>query len=77
MESWNAISASTNSAAASVSFCFTMSIIKEMLTNDWRPKITCLILASALWYLISKNVEKNPLLFEQGAPPSRLSKPKI
>lgn len=53
-----------------------MSLIKEILTNDWRPKITCLILASALWYLISKNVEKNPLRFEQGAPPSKVSKPR-
>ena len=53
-----------------------MSLIKEILTNDWRPKVTCLILACALWYLISKNVDKNPLQFDQGTPPSRLSKPK-
>ena len=54
-----------------------MNIVKEILTNDWRPKVTCLILACALWYLISKNVEKNPLPLEQGAPPSKVSKSKI
>ena len=48
-----------------------MNIIKEIVTNDWRPKVTCLILACALWYLISKNVEKNPQRFEQGTPPSK------
>ena len=33
--------------------------MKEILTKNWRPKLTCLILASVLWYLISKNAEKN------------------
>ena len=54
-----------------------MNMVKEIVMNDWRPKFTCLILACALWYLISKNVEKNPQRFEQGTPPSRLSKPKV
>ena len=54
-----------------------MNMVKEIVMNDWRPKVTCLILACALWYLISKNVEKNPQRFEQGTPPSRLSKPKV
>ena len=34
--------------------------IKQILTNNWAPKLTCLTLAGALWYLISQNVEKNP-----------------
>ena len=34
--------------------------IKQILINNWAPKLTCLILAGALWYLISQNVEKNP-----------------
>ena len=34
--------------------------IKQILTNNWGPKLTCLILAGALWYLIAQNVEKNP-----------------
>lgn len=32
--------------------------IKTILTNNWGPKLVCLILASALWYLISQNVEE-------------------
>lgn len=42
-----------------------MTKIREILTNDWKPKITCLLLASALWYLIQKNVEKNPSRFKE------------
>ena len=34
------------------------------------------LLACALWYLITKNVEKNPRRLEQGTPPSKLVKPK-
>jgi hypothetical protein len=76
MASLNAILASINSAADSATSSSTMNKIREIVTNDWRPKVTCLLLACALWYLISKNVEKNPR-FEQGAPPSKVSKPKV
>jgi YbbR domain-containing protein len=51
-----------------------MNTIKEMLTNDWRAKVTCLLLASALWYLISKNVEKSPQRFDRGTSASKLLK---
>lgn len=33
--------------------------IKEILTRDWAPKLTCLILATALWYLVVQ-AEKSP-----------------
>lgn len=33
-----------------------MTKIRQLLTKDWKIKLTCLILASALWYLVLKNV---------------------
>ena len=63
-----------NSNAVSATSYFIMNTIKEMLTNDWRAKVTCLLLASALWYLISKNVEKSPQRFDRGTSASKLLK---
>lgn len=37
-----------------------MTTIQQILTKDWGPKLCCLLLATALWYLINQNVEKNP-----------------
>ena len=41
-----------------------MTTITEILTNNWKPKLTCLILASVLWYLIRQSAEKSPLPLE-------------
>jgi hypothetical protein len=54
-----------------------MNLIKRIVMKDWRPKVTCLLLACALWYLISKNVEKSPRRLEQKATPSQVWKPDI
>ena len=51
-----------------------MTTIRQILTKDWGPKLACLILATALWYLINQNVEKN--LRPDRVLPSLTAKPK-
>ncbi len=31
--------------------------IARRLTNHWRPKLVCLLLATVLWYIIKQNVK--------------------
>lgn len=50
--------------------------IKHILTNNWGPKLVCLILASALWYLINQNVEKSPSRPERISLPALDNRPK-
>ena len=50
--------------------------IKQILTNNWGPKLGCLILASALWYLISQTEGKNPSRPDRPPAPTPESKPK-
>ena len=38
--------------------------MKEIILNNWRAKVACLILATALWYLIRQNVERASTRFE-------------
>ncbi|MFZ4682212.1 MAG: hypothetical protein ACOYMS_06900, partial [Terrimicrobiaceae bacterium] len=49
--------------------------IKQILTNNWGPKLVCLILASALWYLISQTEGKNPSRPDRLMAPTPESKP--
>lgn len=37
--------------------------MKEILLHNWKPKLVCLILATALWYLIKQNVARTPFEF--------------
>ncbi len=46
-------------AAALASSSCTMTI-KEVILKNWKPKLTCVLLATALWYLIQQNVQKIP-----------------
>lgn len=32
--------------------------IAQRLTNHWRPKLLCLLLATGLWYIIKQNVKQ-------------------
>ena len=34
--------------------------MKELLLNNWKPKIASLLLAMAIWYLIKSHVERVP-----------------
>ena len=34
--------------------------MKKLILNNWRAKLTSLLLAIALWYLIKKNVTTTP-----------------
>jgi hypothetical protein len=34
--------------------------IVEILIHRWRPKLTCLVLAGGLWYVIKQNVKQAP-----------------
>ena len=38
--------------------------MKEIVLNNWKAKITCLILATVLWYLIKQNVDRTNTKFE-------------
>jgi YbbR domain-containing protein len=38
--------------------------MKKMILNNWRAKLISLLLATALWYLIKKNVATTPSLSE-------------
>ncbi len=35
--------------------------MKTILLNNWKIKLTSLILAFALWFLIKENVSRNPV----------------
>ena len=41
-----------------------MTNMKEIILNNWKAKITCLILATVLWYLIKQNVDRTNERFE-------------
>jgi len=34
--------------------------MKKLILNNWRAKLTSLLLATALWYLIKKNITTTP-----------------
>ncbi|MFV0415282.1 MAG: hypothetical protein ACK5NG_02825 [Chthoniobacterales bacterium] len=34
--------------------------MKNLILTNWKPKLACLLLASALWYLIKNNVDNSP-----------------
>ena len=34
--------------------------MKKMILNNWRAKLISLLLATALWYLIKKNIATTP-----------------
>jgi hypothetical protein len=34
--------------------------IFRRLTQRWRPKLVCLVLATGLWYIIKQNVKETP-----------------
>ena len=36
-----------------------MTIVRR-LTQRWRPKLVCLLLATGLWYIIKQNVKQSP-----------------
>ena len=36
--------------------------MKKLILNNWAVKVTSLVLAITLWYLIKKNVEPTPSL---------------
>lgn len=35
--------------------------IAQTLTNHWRPKLVCLLIATGLWYIIKQNVKQTPV----------------
>ena len=38
------------------------ALMKKLILNNWRAKLTSLLLATTLWYLIKKNVATTPSL---------------
>src|SRR5262245_15419325 len=48
-----------HSGSGSVKFCSIVTM-KKLILNNWRAKLTSLLLATALWYLIKKNVATTP-----------------
>ena len=45
-----------------------MALMKRLILKNWRAKLTSLLLATTLWYLIKKNVATTPSPSEVGAP---------
>src|SRR5438045_440423 len=41
------------------------ALMKKLILNNWRAKLTSLLLATTLWYLIKKNVATTPSPFDQ------------
>ena len=41
-----------------------MTNMKEIILNNWKAKVICLILATVLWYLIRQTVERSNTKFE-------------
>ena len=37
-----------------------MRVMKRFFLENWQAKLICLILATAVWYLIKKNVDSVP-----------------
>lgn len=37
-----------------------MHLMKRFFTDNWQAKLMCLIVATAVWYLIKKNVDSVP-----------------
>ena len=37
-----------------------LKIMKRLLMENWRAKLMALIVATAVWYLIKKNVDETP-----------------
>jgi len=47
-----------------------MNLIKKILLDDWKAKLACVLLATALWYLIRQNVPGTQLGFDRRPLPS-------
>ena len=46
-----------------------MNLLKKIMIEDWKAKLACLLMASALWYLIKQNLpQKGPDLDWPPAP---------
>jgi YbbR domain-containing protein len=41
-----------------------MQPMKRLFVENWQAKLVCLILATAVWYLIKKNVDAVPEQFQ-------------
>ena len=39
--------------------------MKEFISNNWRAKLLCLVLASAIWYLVRKNIMRAPFFLPE------------
>lgn len=37
-----------------------MELMKRLFLENWQAKLMCLIVATAVWYLIKKNVDSVP-----------------
>ena len=44
--------------------------MKKLILNNWRAKLTSLLLATALWYLIKKNITTTPSPSESSERPA-------